>query len=200
VHALARDRAVRYPSASALAAAIMHARAAPDDAASLSPAAFATSPRGADPFAITLPGLPAREGGTPSASHSRAPHSPALPGNPSESHMARHVASTSSPPGARDLLLRGIVDPDALPTSDTVPSDPPPSSADSSTTKPSATLAPAPSSRRKDAHAQGAEAPPRSKSSTTMDPANEPVSKRWLFAWVVATLMSIALGVYFALR
>jgi serine/threonine-protein kinase len=57
MHALARDRDQRYPSASALAAAIMHARARPDDVVSLSPAAFATSPAGTDAFAVTMPAI-----------------------------------------------------------------------------------------------------------------------------------------------
>ena len=55
LHALARDRDDRYPSASALAAAIMHARAVPDDVHSLRPGAFATSPDGTSPFAVTMP-------------------------------------------------------------------------------------------------------------------------------------------------
>jgi serine/threonine-protein kinase len=57
MHALARDREERYPSASALAAAIMHARARPEDVVSLSPAAFATSPAGTDAFAVTMPAI-----------------------------------------------------------------------------------------------------------------------------------------------
>lgn len=57
MHALARNRDDRYPSASALAAAIMHARAAPDDVRSLRPGAFATSPEAADAFALTMPAI-----------------------------------------------------------------------------------------------------------------------------------------------
>jgi serine/threonine-protein kinase len=57
MHALGRDRDARYPSASALAAAIMHARARPDDVVSLSPAAFVTSPAGTLPFAVTHPAI-----------------------------------------------------------------------------------------------------------------------------------------------
>ncbi|CAN5903864.1 hypothetical protein BH11MYX4_BH11MYX4_38130 [soil metagenome] len=57
LHALARNRDERYPSASALAAAIMHARAAPDDVHSLRPGAFATSPEGTDAFALTMPAI-----------------------------------------------------------------------------------------------------------------------------------------------
>jgi serine/threonine-protein kinase len=55
MHALARDRDNRYPSASALAAAIMHARAVPDDVHSLHPSAFAISQEGTDAFAVTMP-------------------------------------------------------------------------------------------------------------------------------------------------
>ena len=53
--ALARDRDERYASASAFAAALIHARARPDDVASVRPAAFSASPPGADVFAATMP-------------------------------------------------------------------------------------------------------------------------------------------------
>jgi serine/threonine protein kinase len=69
MHALARDRDQRYPSAAALAAAIMHARARPDDVASLRPGAFATSPAGTEAFAMTMPALD----GTPAATGSAPP-------------------------------------------------------------------------------------------------------------------------------
>ncbi len=55
LHALARDREERYPTARALAAAIRHARAVPDDVASLLPSAFSASPPAADVFAATIP-------------------------------------------------------------------------------------------------------------------------------------------------
>ena len=55
MHALARDRDLRYPSASAFAAAIRHARAAPDDVDSLRPEAFGSSPEGTEAFAPTMP-------------------------------------------------------------------------------------------------------------------------------------------------
>jgi eukaryotic-like serine/threonine-protein kinase len=55
VHALARDRDARYASATALAAAIAHARSAPHDVASVRPSAFSTSPPGTDAFAATIP-------------------------------------------------------------------------------------------------------------------------------------------------
>ena len=57
VHALARDRERRYPSASALAAAIRHARAMPEDVASLQPESFGSSPPGTDAFAATIPSI-----------------------------------------------------------------------------------------------------------------------------------------------
>lgn len=57
MHALARDREERYPSASALSAAIKHARALPNDVRSLSPSAFATSPAGMEAFAVTIPAI-----------------------------------------------------------------------------------------------------------------------------------------------
>jgi serine/threonine-protein kinase len=55
VSALARDRDERYGSASAFAAALMHARARPEDVASVRPAAFSASPPGTDVFAATMP-------------------------------------------------------------------------------------------------------------------------------------------------
>jgi serine/threonine-protein kinase len=57
VHALSRDRDRRYPSAAALSAALMHARVAPDDVASLKPEAFAAQPPGTDAFAATIPSI-----------------------------------------------------------------------------------------------------------------------------------------------
>jgi len=69
MHALARDRDQRYPSATAFAAAIMHARARPDDIDSLRPDAFATNPKGTDAFAVTMPaiGVPPAKSSAPAA-------------------------------------------------------------------------------------------------------------------------------------
>ncbi len=61
MHALARDREGRYASASAMAAALMHARAAPNDVESLHPRAFATSAEGHDALARTLPAIERHE-------------------------------------------------------------------------------------------------------------------------------------------
>ena len=55
IHALARDRDERYGSAKAFAAAIKHARVAPNDVGSLRPSAFSASPTGTDAFAATFP-------------------------------------------------------------------------------------------------------------------------------------------------
>lgn len=67
MHALARDRDERYPSASALSAAIMHARALPDDLVSLSPDAFVTSPASTDAFAVTMSAISGGGGSAPPA-------------------------------------------------------------------------------------------------------------------------------------
>jgi eukaryotic-like serine/threonine-protein kinase len=89
MHALARDRDDRYPSASALAAAIMHARAVPDDVHSLRPGAFATSPEGTDAFAVTIPAIGIAPSDKPPAdpSDDKVPSdtllAPAAPASPS---------------------------------------------------------------------------------------------------------------------
>jgi serine/threonine-protein kinase len=107
LHALARDRDARYPSASALAAAIMHARAAPHDVASLRPATFATSP-GTDAFAATLPAV-SGPGSKPRVSDMTSATLPAIapPLAPSKPPPASRIPSTkpsakmaSSPPRA----------------------------------------------------------------------------------------------------
>lgn len=55
LHALTRDPNARYGSALALAAAIRHARAMPEDVASVRPSAFTSQPTGTDAFALTVP-------------------------------------------------------------------------------------------------------------------------------------------------
>jgi eukaryotic-like serine/threonine-protein kinase len=153
--ALSRDRDHRYASASALAGAIMHARARPEDIVSLRPGAFATSPEGTDAYAVTHPtiGVPSAEGSAPRA----------IVNDPSSDTLL-----ASAPPAAMSL---------------------PP------TTKPSAKLpSKAPPSN------------PRAKKPTptpipTSTPLEEGGSTRmWILLWVLAGLVSIAIGVYFALR
>ena len=108
MHALARDRERRYPSASALAAAIMHARASPDDVHSLRPEAFATSPEGTDAFAVTLPAL----GVAPSDAPPPAAASPASIGevtkqssiDPSVSSSKKRSVPPKSVPSARPVI------------------------------------------------------------------------------------------------
>ncbi|MBN9167442.1 MAG: hypothetical protein BGO98_32875 [Myxococcales bacterium 68-20] len=53
--ALAREREDRYPSANAFAAAIEHARTAPNDVEAVRPTSFSASPPGTDAFAVTIP-------------------------------------------------------------------------------------------------------------------------------------------------
>jgi serine/threonine-protein kinase len=58
LHALAKDPAERYPTAAALSAAILHARAAPDDVAAVRPDAFRVRVESdADGHAETIPSL-----------------------------------------------------------------------------------------------------------------------------------------------
>ena len=102
MHALARNRDDRYPSASALAAAIMHARAAPDDVQSLRPGAFATSPEGTDAFAMTMPAIGVAPSGPPGAAISEVPSdtmlaSPSVPPVTKPSPQLRSRAPSSGP-------------------------------------------------------------------------------------------------------
>ncbi len=156
LHALARNRDDRYPSASALAAAIMHARAVPDDVHSLRPGAFATSPEGTDAFALTMPAI----GVVP-----------------------------SDPPGVESVPITDV-------PSDTLlasPSLPP-------ITKPS--LQPpsrAPSSGpRSGLNSRG------SVSTASKNVARKEIgdgsARMWVLLWVLAGIVSIGIGVYFALR
>jgi serine/threonine-protein kinase len=134
LHALARDRDQRYPSAAALSAAIQHARARPEDVDSLRPEAFATMPSGSLPFAATLPGAP-----PPSATPSGAK----VVFNNNEISAASLPPSTKPSEGVRAPLP-------------SVPSRPPPP-------------------------------PPES-------------TKTWIALWVVVGVVSIAVGVWFALK
>ena len=96
MHALARDRDDRYPSASALAAAIKHARALPDDVHSLRPAAFVTSPQGTDAFAVTMPEIGIAPSSSPlSAASAREDKVP------SDTLLASAPAASSMPPAPK---------------------------------------------------------------------------------------------------
>lgn len=102
LHALARERDARYPSAATLASAIRHARAAPNDLGSLRPEAFSASPRGTEAFAATLPSLPSDErvdvlastlfGGSP------APRTTSTRPPPSPSQQPPRIPSLAPPP------------------------------------------------------------------------------------------------------
>jgi serine/threonine-protein kinase len=158
MHALARDRDERYPSASALAAAIMHARARPDDIASLSPHAFVTSPAGTDAFALTMP-------------------------------------SIDTPP-ADGSAGRAIVN---LPTSDTLLAVAPPAPSVSPSSKPSRSPSSAPRSGPSSKPSSGK---PSSASSSraAVRPPIEDSKGMWILLWILAAIVSIGAGVYFALR
>ena len=134
LHALARDRDQRYPSAAALSAALQHARFKPDDVDSLKPEAFATMPSGSLPFAATMPGeMPAP---TPSGSGPKI--------------VLNEITAASLPPST---LPAGQ---SPKPRTPTIPSHPPPP-----------------------------------------EPAN---TKTWILLWVLVGLVSIGLGVWFALK
>jgi serine/threonine-protein kinase len=105
MHALARDREQRYPTASALGAALLHARAAPNDVGSLSPEAFATSPAGTDAFAVTIPAIgvapsdapPKREAVSDTLLAAPAPSNPP-PKASAPPPSAKRTPKTSAPP------------------------------------------------------------------------------------------------------
>jgi serine/threonine protein kinase len=171
LHALARNRDERYPSASALAAAIMHARARPDDVVSLAPSAFATSPAGTDAFAVTMPAIGA----------------PAAP-----------LPSTASSPPLTDASIHS--------TSDTLLASGPPAAL---STKPPSVPSRAPTSgpRSSSSSSSSSKSPSKNPSSAprALVPSVRPVIEEgttvtWVLLWVVAALLSIGIGVYFALR
>jgi len=104
LHALARDRDARYPSASALAAALMHSRAMPADTAALRPEAFGTSPGGTDAFALTMPaiGVPRPVSSSPPKAivHDVVPTAATLPASSSGAPAPVRAVVTTPPPAA----------------------------------------------------------------------------------------------------
>src|SRR5262249_23921457 len=134
IHALARDREQRYPSAASLSAALVHARARPDDVSSVRPETFAPSRPSTDAFAPTMPDA-------------------IVVPRPYESG------------------------PEAIGTASTLLSAPTPKG----TPKPDRAIPPTPIPSR----------PP---------PETPPSMHTWVLAWIVVGLVSIASGVYFALR
>jgi serine/threonine-protein kinase len=115
LHALARDRDQRYPSASAFAAALMHARARPEDVVSLRPDAFATNPHGTDAFAQTYPAIPSVASSSPKAVVNDQPVSDTVP----------HAGGSAPPPRMSDTPA---TKPSAKLPARTPSSKPPPSS------------------------------------------------------------------------
>lgn len=157
MHALARDRDHRYPSASALAAAILHARSRPEDVVSLRPEAFATNPAGTDAFAQTMPAIgPAPS--EPSSPHAvlndTDPTGATLPATAGESVKPAPKTSTPPPPTKRSPLIPGA----------------------SGKTK----------------------RPPTVESVRPRD--SDKTSTGWIAVWLLAAVVSVALGIWFALR
>jgi serine/threonine-protein kinase len=178
LHALARNRDERYPSASALAAAIMHARAAPNDVHSLRPGAFATSPEGTDAFALTMPAIDVVA-------------QPALP-----SRRAIVNGETPSDP-PRALGTPGNSVPPVTKPSAQLPSKTP------STAPRPVARAGGSGAGGSPSPARGSVRPKRP--SEKPAPPSRPLfhvdsTHTWIILWVLAGLASIALGVYFALR
>ncbi|MBS2019623.1 MAG: protein kinase [Deltaproteobacteria bacterium] len=156
MHALARDRDHRYPSASALSAAIMHARARPDDVVSLRPEAFATNPAGTDAFAATMPAI-----GPPSA-------------------------ASSSP--------RAIVNAEDDVTGETLPA------VAGASVKPAPKSSGPPPATKRSPPSPVASPVRRPPTVDSVRPSEETTSKGWIAVWVIAALLSVAIGVWFALR
>ena len=176
LHALARNRDDRYPSASALAAAIMHARAAPNDVLSLRPAAFATSPEGTDAFAVTMPLIGVAPSDPPSKPLDLTPLE-----LPSDTLLAASVPPLSSTP----------------------PSTPP---STSPTKPAARTPSKSPSSGPRSGPGSGSGSHSKSPSSgpnsgqVTRPVIGDGSARMWVLLWVLAGLASIGIGVYFALR
>jgi eukaryotic-like serine/threonine-protein kinase len=148
MNALARDRDERYASAAELTAAIIHARAAPDDVISLRPAAFGAAPPGMEAFAVTIPAS------TP----------PEVSGSQTGDRESTVDANAATLLGDKPAFRSG-----PPPKISVKPSTPPPSS----TPK-----------------AIPSKPPPEPPSST----------KTWVIVWVLVGLVSIGVGVYFALK
>ncbi len=98
-HALSRDPDGRYPSAAAFSAAILHARAVPEDVVSLRPEAFATSPQGTDAFAPTMPAIVRSDSTRPEADS--APPKATAPKTPPARATAARSTASSRPPSSR---------------------------------------------------------------------------------------------------
>lgn len=160
MNALARDRDERYASAAELTAAILHARAAPEDVVSLRPSAFGARPPGTDAFAATIP---AAEGPPPTTGPASA--SPSL--------------GTSSMSGDRE----STVDANAA----TLLGD-----------KPAFRSAPPPKISIKPASVPPPSSTPKLPSRPPPDTPTSTIN--WIIVWVLVGLVSIAVGVYFALR
>jgi serine/threonine protein kinase len=112
VHALARDRAERYPSAAALGAAIKLSRAAPEDVASLRPESFSSAPPGTDAFAATIPTAVVYDGPidvTAPTLINVAPSAPprsTKPSRPPEGRASSHPGPSVRPPPPPDTSTR----------------------------------------------------------------------------------------------
>ncbi|MBX3211684.1 MAG: protein kinase [Labilithrix sp.] len=118
--ALARERDARYPSASAFAAAIKHARAAPDDVASLTPESFSAAPPGTDAFATTIPAAVVGDGPVdvtgptlindrPLVASTPPPRISAKPSRPPPSSKGTAASHLSRPPPAEASSTRAWI-------------------------------------------------------------------------------------------
>lgn len=181
MNALARDREQRYPTAAALVAAILHARAMPEDVASLRPDAFSARPEGTDAFAVTMPMI-----ANPPSEVSVAP----APSAPAKSDaLAKTVEAPSVPP-----TLKTPVSPQLAPKKSDAPkvtpvstSSRPPDVRSSSSGRvsgpPSGRNGPSSTDEARRAAARAAAAERR----------------KWVVAWVVVAVVSIGAGVALAL-
>ena len=182
MHALARDREQRYPSASALSAAIMHARARPDDVLSLSPAAFATMPAGTEAFAVTIPAII-----TPSVPPDGASSKRAIVNDPSSDTLL-----ASDPPAPFVPPAPSVAPGSAVPPTKPFAKS---GSASGSKSPPSRSPSSAPRSKPSKSPSSG---PSTAPSASLLEDGGS--TKMWIVLWVLAGVISIGVGVYFALR
>ncbi len=177
VHALARDREQRYPTAAALAAAIKHARAAPEDVASLEPQAFSARPEGTDAYALTMPAIT-----TPVSPRKLAP----------EKTADRAAFAETTPSDAPPTLPSGAEKAKPVARRDAAVAEKPISITPRNASA-SGRVTPPPSGRN------GPSSGDEARRAAAAAAAAAAERRKWIAVWVVVGLVSITAGVLLAL-